>query len=143
MTGHLRIHCDLQRETFSGNGVSEKVGNTQILRMELRKIIDIGKKMSRPRLDSTQGFLIYVARTYQYFNPYLKGIHLNIYGWRPRRNEEGWKLRTINFMEGCADGKWDMLTQGETLPLYVEVFPQLDKDLESLERLTESKDLLM
>jgi hypothetical protein len=43
-------------------------------------------------LESKQGFLIYVTRTYPSSVPYLKGMHLMLDSWRPNRDTEGWKL---------------------------------------------------
>ena len=37
------------------------------------------------RLECIRGFLIYVARTFKWMTPYLKGLHLTIDGCR-----EGW-----------------------------------------------------
>ena len=96
--------------------------------------------MSRTILESLQGFMIYVDRKYWYFNNYLKGIHLNISILRPGRYEEGRKLPTSNLLVGHSDGKWDMTSQGESEPLYVEAVLWLDKYLEYLERLTDSKE---
>ncbi|KAL7527172.1 hypothetical protein ACHAXR_001837 [Thalassiosira sp. AJA248-18] len=45
--------------------------------------------LPRQRLLEIRGFLIYVARTYRWLNPYLKGLHNTIDGWRPDQNEGG------------------------------------------------------
>eukprot|EP00956_Cyclotella_meneghiniana_P033568 scaffold97112_cov54-Cyclotella_meneghiniana.AAC.1 len=50
-------------------------------------------KLDRKRLEQIRGFLIYVSRTYPWMPPYLKGLHLTIDGWRPGRDEEGFKLK--------------------------------------------------
>ena len=49
--------------------------------------------MPRHRLEQIRGFLIYVARTYRWLNPYLKGLHLSIDGWRSDRDEEGYRRK--------------------------------------------------
>lgn len=49
--------------------------------------------MARGRLEEIRGFLIYTARTYRWMNPYLKGLHLTIDGWRPDRDEDGYRIR--------------------------------------------------
>ena len=36
-------------------------------------------------LECIRGFLIYVARTFKWMTPYLKGLHLTIDGWREGR----------------------------------------------------------
>ena len=35
-------------------------------------------------------FIVYVARTYQDMNPYLKGLHFNLDSKSPFRDKEGW-----------------------------------------------------
>jgi hypothetical protein len=35
-----------------------------------------------------RGFLVYVVRS---MRPYLKGLHLTMDGWRPGRDDKGWK----------------------------------------------------
>ena len=52
-----------------------------------------------------KGLLIYAAHKYQEFYPYLKGVHIMIYGWIPGRDEEGWKYPTCHLMEGNTDVK--------------------------------------
>ena len=49
--------------------------------------------MPRKRLEQIRGFLIYVGRTYRWMNPYLKGIHLTIDGWRLDRDEDGYRIK--------------------------------------------------
>ena len=44
------------------------------------------------RLKSIRGFLFYVSSTYQYMNPYLKGLNITFDSWRPHRDEEGYKF---------------------------------------------------
>jgi hypothetical protein len=39
-------------------------------------------------LEKTRGFLVYVSKTYPPMTPFLKGLHLTIYAWRPERDEE-------------------------------------------------------
>jgi hypothetical protein len=41
----------------------------------------------------TQGFLVYVVRTYKPMAPFILGFHLTIDSWRPGRDEEVWKLQ--------------------------------------------------
>jgi hypothetical protein len=36
------------------------------------------------QLESIRGFLVYMARTYTTFVPYLKGIHLTLDSWRDK-----------------------------------------------------------
>ena len=41
--------------------------------------------MSRARMDSIRGFLVYVFRKYGYITPYLKGVNLTLEIWIPYR----------------------------------------------------------
>ena len=52
----------------------------------------VGTTMSRQRLLEIRGYLNYIVRTYSWINPYLKGLHNTIDGWRKNRDEKGWKL---------------------------------------------------
>eukprot|EP00986_Skeletonema_menzelii_P007431 scaffold2926_cov176-Skeletonema_menzelii.AAC.1 len=52
--------------------------------------------LPRKALEKARGFLIYVGRTYRWMNPYLKGLHLTIDGWRPDRDEEGYRIKKRN-----------------------------------------------
>lgn len=50
--------------------------------------------LDRKKLERTQGFLVYVARTYTTMLPYLKGVHLlTIDSWRAHRDDEGWRIK--------------------------------------------------
>jgi hypothetical protein len=51
--------------------------------------------LNRKELESDVGFLIYVTRTFPAMKPYLKGFHLTLHGWRPGREDSGWKT-TLN-----------------------------------------------
>jgi len=70
-----------------------KWDKTKALVSELwRMILEDSEAMDRERLEQVRGFLVYVARTYRWMNPYLKGLHLTIDGWRPDRDEEGYRI---------------------------------------------------
>jgi hypothetical protein len=45
------------------------------------------------RLQSDQGFMMYVTQSYPSLKPYLKGFYLSLDSWRGGRNLEGWKER--------------------------------------------------
>lgn len=79
-------------------------------------MLEAENKISRHILDSIQDFLIYVDITYQCFNPYIKGIPLNVNGWR---HEEGWNFLPSHIMYSHCGVNWDIPTQGDTGPLYV------------------------
>ena len=40
------------------------------------------------RLECIRGFLIYVARTFKWMTPYLKGLYLTIDVWREGRDKD-------------------------------------------------------
>ena len=90
--------------------------------------------MCHKKLLSCRGFLIYVSRTYRPFKPYLRGLHKTIDGWRPFRDEEGWKL-TYAIMEAKEQGVW-----GELLKLepdeFIKPVKRLKADFQILKRLT-------
>ena len=62
--------------------------------------------MPRARMESIRGFLVYVYRTYSYMTPYLKGVHLNLYIWRPYMYEDGWRLRGESLNMAEVEGWW-------------------------------------
>ena len=70
--------------------------------------MEVGGNLIRSSLESDRGFLIYVACTYQEFNPYHKVIHIKIDGWIPEEDNEGWKYPTIHLLVGHSNGKWYM-----------------------------------
>ena len=37
--------------------------------------------------------MIYITRTYLWADPYLKGLHLTIDGWRKGRDNEGYRVK--------------------------------------------------
>jgi len=80
-------------------------------------------------LESYQGYLIYLCRTYSSINPHLKGIHLTLDSWRPWRREDGWKM-TISEMHMAILEKegYDTLsplTNIDHAPKYVSWVPRL------------------
>ena len=99
-----------------------------------------------------RGFLNYVVRTYPWMNPYLKGLHLTIDGWRPGRVAGGWRNRhrphhqPRRHME--ARREWDHEVHGvrreggqteeEDAPVVVAVQPRLRRDVRCLRRLTDT-----
>ena len=49
--------------------------------------------------------MVYVARTYQYMNPYLKGFHLTLDSWRPFQDNEGCLIQGEQLKLLDMDGK--------------------------------------
>lgn len=109
------------------------------------------------RLCSIRGFLIYVGRTYRWMNPYLKGLHLVIDGWRSDRALGGYKKskseihEEINLKEAeeaFEQGKEDNLAEfggfakEEKAPEKVsaKIVPRFYGDVVALVKLTEGEE---
>ena len=68
------------------------------------------RRLPRQRFLEIQGFLNYVVRTYPWLNPYTKGLHLTIGGWRNDQDPEGRRVRPkgsgqILFIRSAHDGE--------------------------------------
>jgi hypothetical protein len=61
--------------------------------------------LEHKRFRSGKGFLVHVAQTYDFVQPYLKGFHLAEEAWRPGRDPAGWP---ISMIQGEA-AAWDEL----------------------------------
>jgi hypothetical protein len=68
---------------------------------EVRGAFDEDTEIQRARFLSGTGFLLHVAQTYEFMQPYLKSFHLAIEAWRVGRGTDGWKE-----LERAADA-WD------------------------------------
>ena len=55
-------------------------------------------------LESVRGCFVYLARTYPAINPYLKGLHLTLDGWRPDRKPNLWKYTRRKLAVLVEDG---------------------------------------
>ena len=72
-----------------------------------------------------RGFLIDAVHTYPWLNPYIKGLHLMIDSWRPRKKESGFKMRGKELEQALAtwvEGRglscqWEDGAPDETRPL--------------------------
>ena len=75
--------------------VSEaKWEKTQTLLAELQSLLEqTPDALPVKTLERTRGFLNYVTQTYRPLIPYLNGLHLTLDGWRPNRDDEGWRVR--------------------------------------------------
>ena len=62
------------------------MGKTRILVLELETLMR-EDRVTHKRLECIRGFLIYVARTFNWMTPYLKVLHLTIDGWREGRDK--------------------------------------------------------
>jgi hypothetical protein len=95
------------------------------------------KGIDRSHMESDRGFLNYVTQAYPALVPYLKGIHLTIDGWRPDRNDQGWKRRRQEIEVLRKNGVLDDYDHRAS-PDYVKPVPRCRGDLQALEKLTEA-----
>ena len=93
--------------------------------------------INRKHMESDRGFLNYVTQAYPALDPYLKGVHLTIDGWRPDRDEQGWKRRSQEIEALPKNGVLDDYDHRAS-PEFVKPVPRYRGDLEALEKLTES-----
>mmetsp|Transcript_25774 Transcript_25774/g.61250 ORF Transcript_25774/g.61250 Transcript_25774/m.61250 type:complete len:573 (+) Transcript_25774:1839-3557(+) len=101
-------------------------------------------RMNLHRLRQIRGFLGYFVRTYRWGNPYLKGLHLTIDGWRPGCDPvTGWK-RPAKFrnvlVKDEESGDWivdERVDEPTVEPEFVAHAPRLVRDLDCLEVLLE------
>ena len=122
----------------------------QSLVRELREMFtQDSKKMNRKRLEQIRGFLVYVARTFKFMNPYIKGLHLTIDGWREDRDEEGYRVRSNvaeirqaekDLEQGIEVDLGVFILEEETgdkeAPEEVSAVPRLEHDIETMEEFT-------
>jgi hypothetical protein len=122
-----------------------KWAKTHALVQELADLVaSSGERgLPRQRLLEIRGFLNYVVRTYPWMNPYLKGLHLTIDGWREGRTEGGWRPTGAVAMAGRR--AYDAEMEGRTGipapppdegPEFVEPQPRLRRDVSCLLELT-------
>ena len=123
---------------------SEKWNKTKDLFVELEAMM-AQPSMSLVRLQQIRGFLIYVARTYRWLTPYIKGLHLTIDGWRKNRDKEGWPQK-VQAWEWNSEEWIDVqpsAIQGATLeeaPETVTAVSRLTSDLAALKHLTSGEE---
>jgi hypothetical protein len=101
--------------------------------------------LERKQFRSGKGFLVHVAQTYDFVQPYLKGFHLSEDGWRGQRDDEGWKYPAGGV--GLDDGYEDTTLLGaearermwneplaSEAPAWVKPVPRLADDVDVLLR---------
>ena len=93
--------------------------------------------INRKHMESDRGFLNYVTQAYPALVPYLKGVHLTIDGWRPDRDEQGWKRRRQEIEALRKNGVLDDYDHRAS-PDFVKPVPRYRGDLKALKNLTES-----
>ena len=142
-------HTD--RHEVAGLMSAEKWAKTRSLILELFEMIGTASnpasRVPRQRLLEIRGFLNYVVRTYPWLNPYLKGLHLTIDGWREGREEGGWKATGPPSMASRRASEDELGRRSGGTPAKVDpgpehVLPQprLHRDVKCLMELTALAD---
>jgi hypothetical protein len=132
------------------NGISvtvskEKWKKTQGLILKWSKRVAKDGTVDYKEFESDLGYLINVTRTFPCMQPYLKGFHLTLHGWRPGPGDDGWKLASWKMERNWDDwpGEKD-LDKGSVIntdehPSKVKAVPRLKDDLRALTLLTSSE----
>ncbi|KAL7525365.1 hypothetical protein ACHAXR_000975, partial [Thalassiosira sp. AJA248-18] len=117
---------------------------TQALLKEIGDML-LDDMIHHKRLEQIRGFLIYVARTYKWVNPYLKGIHQTLDSWRPGRKKDGWsaprKQGRVQVWQWEQEEWIDLppgaIKEAETdeAPEFVKSVPRLSSDIQALQEL--------
>jgi len=84
---------------------------------------------------------VYVGRTYPALVPYLRGIHLTFYSWRPWRKSDGWKMTEVEIKHALGEGLGDLSQEDKKAPERVHWVPRLKNDVEALQLFTSSDQL--
>ena len=121
----------------------EKWERTQGLVAKWARRVEETKDVNVKEFESDLGFLIYVSRTFPSMKPYLKGFHLTLHGWRPDRDEEGWKVADRQVELAREEWPEEMVAMKDEesaagVPSRVKAVPRLKDDLRALAELTES-----
>lgn len=119
----------------------------KMIRSIQRELLGSGesKILHRATLGSQRGFLVYVARTYDFLKPYLKGIHATMESWRPDRDAEGWKIKNFEW-DFDPDDMGPKKKEGVYRPTYsdgpvfVKAVPRLFNDLLAMIELTSAEE---
>jgi hypothetical protein len=82
----------------------------------------------RKGLESDRSHLVYISRVYKTLVPNLKGIHLTIDGFRPDRDEDGWRITNADDV-----AKLGLDTEEEVdIPKFVTAVPRMKEDVDAL-----------
>jgi hypothetical protein len=127
----------------------KKWDKTKSMINELRELLIARDDGTLPhkRLEQIRGFLVYVARTYDWMPPYLKGLHLSIGGWREGRLKTGWRAQKPKskvaiwewegeqWIDVSPEEYAEAIGTPSTVPEFVNAVPRLKRDVSALERL--------
>ena len=112
----------------------------RIIRDLLNKV-QAGERLSHRTLLKERGFLVHLTMTYPILTPYLKGLHLTVDSWREGRDDEGWRLARTTLealLVSKGDEASDAIPVDPEAPEFVTPVPRLERDLLSLQALTET-----
>ena len=114
--------------------------------------------LENKRFRQARGFCVYASMTYDFMQPFLKGMHLTADGWRPDRDAEGWKKEknrdevdgepsdeeVIDMVkEALADGSDPSADPRDQGPEFLRPVPRLMRDLKALKRLLHGESPIM
>lgn len=80
--------------------------------------------LERAQFISGKGFLVHMAMTYDFMQPYLKGFHLSAEAWCSNRDTAGWKNRSTK-TEDTGDSDEEGYARVEHADLPEELLPLL------------------
>ena len=122
---------------------------------ELNEAIHVKKlsKLNFKYLEKIRGYLCHLAMTFNIIFPYLKGFHQTLCSYLPKRNEDGWKIRDLEWLgyleqekssgrisekeaENLLNFKYDPTNRPES----VNLLPRFYSCLEALTLFFEAKD---
>ena len=68
--------------------------------LNLANLLDKNKNamLEYKHLERVRGFLCHLAMTYDILFPFLKGFHLALCAHLPNRDEEGWKVKDLEWI---------------------------------------------
>jgi hypothetical protein len=123
----------------------KKWANAKRLLATLQGLVLALEQVDHKVLEIIRGFLVYVAHTYKTLTPFLMGLHMSIDGWRPGRDEEGWRLRQAEVEvsrdldeEGDDEGLTPL--REDLPPSQVKDVPRFLPDLKVMMELTAAED---
>jgi len=103
-----------------------------------------GNRMNHKRLQRVRGYLMYVTTTYPSMVPYMKGFHLTLDGWRPNRDDDGWKFTLAEIRRQMDGLDWVDDEEDEEAdclpPIEVKASNRLLDDVNTLIEMTSGAD---
>jgi hypothetical protein len=123
----------------------KKWAKAKRLLVTLHELVLASEWVDHKVLEIIRGFLVYVARTYKPLTSSLMGLHMSIDGWRPGRDDEGWRLRQAEVeasRDSDEEGDDEGINPSGTIlpPGQVKAVPQFLSDLKVTMELTAAED---